>query len=75
MVNSEKLTITVKKGQKQQVKKIMQDMGMKTSSYVAIVFQSLIDSQTKTFKQVFDKVGENVAKEIKKEMKKKVKAK
>lgn len=64
MRTKERLTVTVDKGTQERVGKVLEQFGMKTSSYVNVVLRALIDSETKTLKQVYEDLGEGLVKSV-----------
>lgn len=69
MRTKEHLTVSIDKGLSKEADKILKEMGMKTSSYINVVLRGLVDSQTKTFKEVYENMGSTIAKKVMKKQK------
>jgi len=64
MRTKEHLTVSIDKGLQKEADKILKEMGMKTSSYINVVLRGLVDSQTKTFKDVYENMGSAIVKKV-----------
>lgn len=79
MIKKTRIVITVDKSLAEESKRVLNELGMKRSTFLNVILQALVDSETKPMKQVygeiyrplFDEMAANVEKNKKKKRKKK----
>jgi len=79
MIKKTRIVITVDKSLAEESKRVLNELGMKRSTFLNVILQALVDSETKPMKQVygeiygplFDEMVANVEKNKKKKRKKK----
>jgi len=79
MIKKTRIVITVDKSLVEESKRVLNELGMKRSTFLNVILQALVDSKTKPIKQIygeiynplFDKMAANIKKNKKKKRKKK----
>jgi antitoxin component of RelBE/YafQ-DinJ toxin-antitoxin module len=79
MIKKTRIVITVDKSLAEESKRVLNELGMKRSTFLNVILQALVDSETKPMKQIyskiydplFDEMAANVEKKKKKKRKKK----
>lgn len=70
MIRTERMTVTVRKGLKKESQEVLNRFHMSLSSYVNLLLQSLVDSEKKTFSELFEDIAVKLVKDEDKTKKK-----
>lgn len=71
MVKTERVTVSLRKGLKREAQDILDRFNMSLSFYLSLMLQSLVDSEKKTFSDLFEDIAVKLVKEDKTKLKKK----
>jgi len=56
MIKKTRIVITVDKSLAEESKRVLNELGMKRSTFLNVILQALVDSETKPMKQVYGEI-------------------